>query len=139
MKFFRKRINEIKKFFSNWRLEKTALLIAIGSGLAFLLYFIIPFPSGYLSPTDVSTRIYDRNYELLMELTPEDEGLYEPLELSEVPEKFTELLIFSEDKEFYRHIGFSPLAILRAFWENLRANEIVSGGSTLSQQLAKMK
>ena len=42
-----------------------------------------------------------------------------------------------EDKRFYTHIGFDPLRIGKAFFNNLIHQEITQGGSTITQQLAK--
>ena len=46
--------------------------------------------------------------------------------------------IATEDKDFYNHPGFDPVAIVRAFWQNYTTGEIVSGASTITQQLARM-
>jgi penicillin-binding protein 1B len=59
------------------------------------------------------------------------------LKLDEVPAGLTNALIAIEDRNFYRHHGVSPLAILRALWADLRAGGVVQGGSTLTQQLVK--
>jgi len=59
------------------------------------------------------------------------------LQLESVPVSFTNALIAVEDRGFYQHHGIAPLAILRALWVNLRSGEVVQGGSTLTQQLAK--
>ena len=45
--------------------------------------------------------------------------------------------IATEDKDFYTHGGFDPLAIVRAFWQNLTSGETVSGASTITQQLVR--
>lgn len=119
--------------------ESYALLAAVLSFLMTMTYFLLPFPKNYLSSETASIRIYDRDDILLMEMTPGESGLTSPVELDEVPDEFVELLLFSEDKNFYRHIGISFSAIVRAFFENLTAGETVSGGSTLSQQLVKLK
>lgn len=42
-----------------------------------------------------------------------------------------------EDQRFYSHFGIDPLGIFRAIYSNLRAHELVQGGSTITQQLAK--
>ncbi|MEL6922414.1 MAG: penicillin-binding protein 1C [Bacteroidota bacterium] len=55
-----------------------------------------------------------------------------------VPEKFATALIEFEDKRFYQHWGVDPISIARAFRQNLKAGEIVSGGSTLSMQLMRI-
>lgn len=57
--------------------------------------------------------------------------------LSEVPVHTQNAFIASEDKEFYSHLGFSPIAILRAIYLNATNGEIVSGASTITQQLAR--
>lgn len=57
--------------------------------------------------------------------------------LSDISDNVKKALIASEDKDFYEHKGFAPLAILRAFYNNLVAREVTGGGSTITQQLAK--
>ena len=43
----------------------------------------------------------------------------------------------TEDKEYYNHAGFDPLAITRALWQNYTTGEVISGASTITQQLAR--
>jgi penicillin-binding protein 1B len=57
--------------------------------------------------------------------------------LNEVPETLTLGLMAVEDRDFYRHWGFSITGIARAAWSNLRSGRVVAGGSTISQQLVK--
>ena len=59
------------------------------------------------------------------------------LQLDAVPVSLTDALIAIEDRGFYSHHGVAPLAILRALVANLRAGNVVQGGSTLTQQLVK--
>jgi len=54
-----------------------------------------------------------------------------------VPKLLVDTLLAVEDRNFYRHPGIDPLAVLRALWVNLRANDTVQGGSTITQQLVK--
>lgn len=57
---------------------------------------------------------------------------------TEAPEKFAQCIITFEDKRFYYHPGFDPLAILRAVKQNLKRGQIVSGGSTISMQVIRL-
>ena len=67
-------------------------------------------------------------------------GLHEdrmPVRLDDVPQPLLQGLLATEDRDFFEHAGISPRGILRAMWVNLLAGEVVQGGSTLTQQLAK--
>jgi penicillin-binding protein 1C len=57
---------------------------------------------------------------------------------STVPERYRDALLAFEDKRFFHHPGVDPLAIARAAVSNMRAGRVVSGGSTLTMQLARM-
>lgn len=57
--------------------------------------------------------------------------------LDKISESTINAVIASEDKNFYEHDGFSITGIMRAFYGNLLNREITSGGSTITQQLAK--
>jgi penicillin-binding protein 1A len=56
---------------------------------------------------------------------------------NEIPKLFIKALIAAEDKNFFSHKGFDLKAILRALVANLRASEVIQGGSTITQQTAK--
>ncbi len=55
-----------------------------------------------------------------------------------VPVKFKVCLLSFEDRYFYRHPGVNPMSLARALVLNIRAGRIVSGGSTLTMQLARL-
>ena len=57
---------------------------------------------------------------------------------SEVPEKFAVCLTQYEDKRFWHHPGVDPFALMRAVQLNLTQSRVVSGGSTLTMQLARI-
>lgn len=56
----------------------------------------------------------------------------------ELPKHLIEAVVAAEDKRFFFHKGFDPIALLRAFWKNLKNFSIVQGGSTITQQLARI-
>jgi penicillin-binding protein 1C len=55
-----------------------------------------------------------------------------------VPEKFEKALLTFEDRWFYFHPGINPVSISRAFLNNIKAGEIVSGGSTITMQVSRL-
>jgi penicillin-binding protein 1A len=57
--------------------------------------------------------------------------------LEEIPDHLIKAVIATEDRRFFEHFGIDVLGTFRALMENLRANAVVQGGSSLSQQLAK--
>jgi len=61
-----------------------------------------------------------------------------PVALSQVSPLYRQALIGYEDRWFYRHPGVNPLAMARAMWQDLRAGRVVSGGSTLTMQVARL-
>lgn len=57
--------------------------------------------------------------------------------LEEIPETLIKATLATEDRRFFEHFGVDIIGTMRALAENARANEVVQGGSTLTQQLAK--
>lgn len=60
------------------------------------------------------------------------------LALEDYPEELRRIVVLAEDGRFGRHPGVDPLAVARAVWTSLRAGRVVSGGSTIHQQLARL-
>ncbi len=85
-----------------------------------------------------SWRIYDDRGRLLREVLSEENGRGAWVPLREMGVEVARAIVAVEDKRFYRHPGVDPLAIMRAAWLNLRQRQVLSGGSTLTQQLARM-
>ncbi|MBF8779030.1 peptidoglycan glycosyltransferase PbpC [Pseudomonas fulva] len=67
------------------------------------------------------------------------EGVWRyPVSPEQVSPLYLEALLNYEDRWFYQHPGINPLALARAAWLNLRGGRVVSGGSTLSMQVARL-
>lgn len=61
-----------------------------------------------------------------------------PVSLHDVSPYYLQALLTFEDRWFYRHPGVNPLSLIRAAGQDLRAGKILSGGSTLSMQVARL-
>jgi 1A family penicillin-binding protein len=84
-----------------------------------------------------SSKIYDRHGRLLFEMPPPYTGRHSPVPLEEIPLALRQALVATEDASFYQNPGVDAWAIVRAVWINVRGGEVLSGGSTLTQQLAR--
>jgi penicillin-binding protein 1C len=118
------------------------IIVAAGSWLVFQ-YFAI---ARELPPVDQlyaraaqfeTTRIYDCNGSVLYEIIDPNAGRRTVVPLSKISPNVVAATIATEDKEYYNHPGFDPIAIARAFWQNYTTGEVVSGASTITQQLAR--
>ncbi|EKE05718.1 MAG: 1A family penicillin-binding protein [uncultured bacterium] len=107
--------------------------------LIFISYFLIlknlPSPSELTTrQIDVSTKIYDRNDNLLYTIYKDKNRT--PVKLSQIPENVRLATLAAEDAEFYDHIGFSVRGTIRAIIKNFSEGRL-QGGSTITQQLVK--
>lgn len=83
---------------------------------------------------DVSTKIYDRNDNLLYTIYKDKNRT--PVKLGQVPESVKLATLAAEDAEFYTHVGFSIKGMFRALSKNVSEGKL-QGGSTITQQLVK--
>ncbi|MDU2883443.1 MAG: transglycosylase domain-containing protein, partial [Enterobacter sp.] len=61
-----------------------------------------------------------------------------PVTIEEVSPRYLEALIQYEDRWFWDHPGVNPLSVLRAAWQDLSSGKVISGGSTLTMQVARL-
>ena len=85
-----------------------------------------------------TTRILDRNGNILYEIVDPNAGKRTYVPLDRISPYLIAATIATEDKEYYNHPGFDLLALARALYTNYTSGEIVSGASTITQQLARM-
>ena len=86
----------------------------------------------------LSTKIVDRNGVLLREVLSNAAGAGQWVDLNTISPWVEKAFIAAEDQRFYQHVGIDFLATLRAMWSNLKKGRVVSGASTLTQQLARI-
>jgi 1A family penicillin-binding protein len=118
-----------------------AVVLAAGLGLYFWLLADLPSlddpASLYRYAAAPSSKVYDRYGRLLFEMPPPYSGFHSPVPLDEMPESLRQAIVATEDAHFYENPGVDLPAILRSAWWNLRSGRIVSGASTITQQLAR--
>ncbi|NOR28954.1 MAG: penicillin-binding protein 1C [Lutibacter sp.] len=67
-----------------------------------------------------------------------DDGQWRFPHNDSVPQKFKECIVQFEDAYFYKHPGFNPVSIVKAFYENFKFKRVKRGGSTLTQQVIRL-
>ena len=81
------------------------------------------------------SKIFDDSDELITEFHVE-RRIFVPL--TQIPKALKDAILATEDARFYSHFGVDPMGIARAVYQNFRHGRIVEGGSTITQQLAKV-
>ena len=110
--------------------------LAVAAAGAFVA---LPLPPGLLDyRSAASVRLLDRDGTLLRELASGQQGRLVALAPDALPPKVVATFLAAEDHGFEGHLGLSPSAIARAAWSNVRAGRVVAGGSTVTQQLARL-
>jgi len=116
------------------------LLFAFFLAAAFLIYIFYDLPSITSIPEKLnqpSVKITDRGGRLLYEIIPTEGGRNAALSFENIPQCMKDATIAVEDKSFYQNPGVDIFGIIRALWINLRGGETLSGGSTITQQVAR--
>ncbi len=90
-----------------------------------------------IAPPAASLRIYDRDGALLRTVLSSDQTLSFPVSLESVSPWMIVATLATEDKRFFLHAGVDFDAVLRALWQNTQSGHVVSGASTLTEQLVK--
>lgn len=112
------------------------LLFTLFVVLCTYLFWGLPLPTQLTSVArnPVSTQIYDRNGKLIYEIFEEKRRT--PVDVKDLPPYVAQATVSIEDKDFYNHIGFDPVGILRAAFKTATGQRL-EGGSTITQQLVK--
>lgn len=75
--------------------------------------------------------------QLISGLRGESRQVREWLPFAKASVRFVDTLLAIEDRRFFSHPGIDPVAVGRALWRNVVRGDVVQGGSTITQQLAK--
>ncbi len=123
-----------------WFKITTASVVVAG---VFVFYTWIMLSAAYQLPTPnrltfqeqpLTTEFYDRNGILLYRLYEGKNRTLVPL--NELPSYLLQATVSIEDKNFYKHNGVDPVAIVRALYRNFKSDKL-EGASTITQQLIK--
>lgn len=126
--------NAVKKYLSERRNRRTVIFLT-----ALLVYLYFPLKNPFID-SDYSRVITDRNAEILrVFLNSEEQYCLPPVFNNTVPEKLHQAVIHFEDNYFYYHPGINPVSVVRAVYQNLKNKKVVSGASTLTMQLARIR
>jgi penicillin-binding protein 1C len=115
-------------------LNRKFKIFLIAAGVIITPVLLSPFPR-FRSP--LSTVVEARDGSLLGARIADD-GQWRFPGFEQVPDKFERSLLTFEDRYFYYHPGINPVSVIRAFISNIKAGEIVSGGSTITMQVARI-
>ncbi len=87
---------------------------------------------------DFAQVVTDR-YGRMLRAFPDQQGVWRyPTSHAQVDQRYQQALLSYEDQWFYYHPGVNPLALMRAAWQNWRCDCVVSGGSTITMQVARI-
>jgi penicillin-binding protein 2A len=123
------RSNNIRK-----RLLSIGIIGVLGSLLLFNIFIWTSDISKLEDANPMPTIIYDQNGEIASKISVSS---IEAVSIEKIPIDLINAVVATEDQRFYKHSGINYVSIIRAFFKNLVSGEIVAGGSTVTQQLAK--
>ncbi len=115
------------------------LLAMAATGIGVYVYFshqVPPLPDldSYSDTVPQVTQMVAQDGSLIGEFSNERREI---VPLAEIPRPLIDAFVATEDRRFFSHQGLDLRGMLRALWTNLRAHEVVQGGSTITQQVAK--
>jgi penicillin-binding protein 1A len=116
--------------------------LGVGSGIMAFHYTILEIDRNL--PDQSALRALVREQTLTIKandgtvLQQQGEATREALKIAQIPDNLKKAFIASEDRRFHEHNGFDAQGIARAVINNLRSQNVVEGGSTITQQVARI-
>lgn len=107
-----------------------------------LLFCVLLLPcllSGEEASLVPSSQLYDRYGVPIRSFLSENQTYYRPVDLGQISPWMVLAAVSMEDKRFFSHAGVDFKAVARAAWQNVKAFGVVSGASTITQQLVRSR
>ena len=113
-------------------------LFCIAGALKVYQDYRVLAPPPQIADLPLSVVVLDRDERLLRAFTSRDDKWRLPVDLDGVDPLYLKMLLSFEDKRFYQHHGIDSRALVRSVVQRVRNGRIVSGGSTLTMQVARL-
>jgi penicillin-binding protein 1C len=123
-----------------FRLSSFGIVLGVVAALAAYRWLVTDLPSLDRLTENLavpSTKVLARDGRLLFEITDPAGVHHTTVPLAEIPLALQQATIATEDASFYANPGVDVVGILRAVWINLSGGEVLAGGSTITQQVAR--
>lgn len=120
-----------------WRAARLLFVPLVGLLVLGVLFSLPPSRAWVRGEELATVRVLDRHGRVLREVPSSECGVAHRVPLERMSPWVVEAFVAAEDKRFWRHPGIDPVALARALFINVRAGRVVSGGSTITQQLCR--
>ncbi len=99
---------------------------------------LVPLPRALFADQAPGLEFLDRTGKPLRVVRADGSPFHRPVEYGEIPQSLIQATLAAEDRRFWRHPGVDWRSTARAAWQWARHRRVVSGGSTITQQLIKL-
>lgn len=130
------RLSHIKRKLIKWFITSAVVAILFASAAIYLIKQDLPNIANILDENKAPVVTIKDSKGIVLAKYGDLHGT--PLTYKQIPNNLIEAVVATEDRRFFNHIGIDFLGLMRAIYVNQRAGKVVQGGSTLTQQLAKI-
>ena len=120
-------------------LKRLAGIAGVLMAIAVSLWMSSAWQRAMLIAPPATLYLEDRNGRFLGEVGASKDDEYGYWPLADLPPRVAAATLAVEDHRFYGHPGVDPIAVARAFWQNIRTGKRLSGASTLAMQVTRMQ
>ncbi|MBD2489727.1 transglycosylase domain-containing protein [Aulosira sp. FACHB-615] len=117
-------------------------VLTVGSGVVGTKYIVTSIDKTLPDKSELQAVVREQTLTIKAAdgeiLQQQGEATREQLKITQIPDTLKKAFIASEDRRFTEHNGIDPQGIARAGLNNLRSQNVVEGGSTITQQLARI-